>query len=104
MLSTFGTLDERIQILYQGSNRFVVISGVSYSEWTIHIGLSGAEGRWWRGTVTKADIKTFLVSFCPTDTLDGRDSFRRYRAQVQTRCFCLLRPSLQIFLLRVIYT
>jgi len=45
----FSSLDELIQIVYQGSAKFVLMSRVDYSSWTVHLGLSGPEGRWWRG-------------------------------------------------------
>jgi hypothetical protein len=49
-LSHFGVLDELIQVIYQGFDRFVVLSQVTESAWSIHLGLKGPEGRWWRGS------------------------------------------------------
>ncbi|KAG1864396.1 hypothetical protein F4604DRAFT_1783232 [Suillus subluteus] len=50
VLSHFGVLDELIQVIYQGFDRFVVLSQVTESAWSIHLGLKGPEGRWWRGS------------------------------------------------------
>src|ERR1700722_13526392 len=49
ILQHFGCLDELIQVIYQGFYRFVVLSNVDEQNWTIHLGLMGPEGRWWRG-------------------------------------------------------
>jgi hypothetical protein len=58
----FSALDELIQIVYQGSAKFVLMSRVDYASWTVHLGLSGSEGRWWRGKWTDADVKAVTVS------------------------------------------
>ena len=58
----FSALDEMIQIVYQGSVKFVLMSRVDYTSWTVHLGLSGPEGRWWRGKWTDEDVKTIAVS------------------------------------------
>ncbi|KAG6866677.1 hypothetical protein C0991_000787 [Blastosporella zonata] len=55
VLANFACLDELTQVIYQGVYRFVVISTVS-DQWTINLGLSGPEGRWWRGSWTEANI------------------------------------------------
>ncbi|KAI0093434.1 hypothetical protein BDY19DRAFT_990072 [Irpex rosettiformis] len=59
MVSHFGAVDELIQLIYQGSNKFVLISAVSSSHWTLHLGLNGA-GRWWKGKWSERDIFKFL--------------------------------------------
>ena len=56
VLEHFGCLDELIQVIYQGFCRFVVLSKVDHESWTIHLGLSGPEGRWWRGAWGSTDI------------------------------------------------
>lgn len=56
-LTYFLSLDELIQVIYQGSSRFVVISSVEESSWTVHLGLTGVEGRWWRGQWADEDIR-----------------------------------------------
>ena len=55
-LEHFGCLDELAQVVYQGFDRFVVLSNVEHDKWIVHLGLSGQEGRWWRGTLTNTDI------------------------------------------------
>lgn len=59
--ANFSCLDELIQVVYQDVNRFVVLSNVSSTEWTIHLGLTG-EGRWWRGRWQDADLTKLVVS------------------------------------------
>ncbi|KAI0686854.1 hypothetical protein BC835DRAFT_432649 [Cytidiella melzeri] len=60
MISHFGAVDELIQLIYQGTNKFVLISAVDGAHWTLHLGLTGAEGRWWKGNWTEKDIFRFL--------------------------------------------
>ncbi|KAF5345324.1 hypothetical protein D9758_008483 [Tetrapyrgos nigripes] len=55
-LESFGCLDELIQIIYQSVHRFVLLSNVTEEEWTVHLGLSGSEGRWWRGVWKDKDV------------------------------------------------
>jgi len=57
VLTHFLSLDELIQVIYQGSSRFVVISGADDISWTVHVGLGGPEGRWWRGQLVEKDIQ-----------------------------------------------
>jgi hypothetical protein len=58
----FGCLDELVQVIYQGICRFVVLSNVDKNSWTIHLGLSGPEGRWWRGAWSKNDVLSIAGS------------------------------------------
>lgn len=62
----FSALDELIQIVYQGSAKFVLMSRVDHTSWTVHLGLSGPEGRWWRGKWADEDVKAITVSLLPT--------------------------------------
>lgn len=64
VLSHFGVLDELIQIIYEGIERFVLLSKVDYESWTIYLGLQGPEGRWWRGRWSEKDILQLTVSLC----------------------------------------
>ena len=66
----FSALDEMIQIVYQGSAKFVLMSRVDYTSWTVHLGLSGPEGRWWRGRWTDEDVKAIAVSSRRLSTLE----------------------------------
>lgn len=52
----FACLDELIQVIYQSVDKLVVISRVVDDAWTVHLGLSGLDGRWWRGTWTEDDV------------------------------------------------
>lgn len=61
VLSHFGELDELIQVIYQGFDRFVVLSEVSESSWTVYVALKGPEGRWWRGSWSARDVSQFIV-------------------------------------------
>ncbi|KAI0675077.1 hypothetical protein C8Q78DRAFT_1075409 [Trametes maxima] len=56
-MSHFTPLDELIQVIYQGSARFVIISSVDDTSWNVHIGLTGGDGRWWRGSWTEKDVR-----------------------------------------------
>jgi len=60
VLANFGCLDELAQVVYQSVHRFVVLSSVS-DTWTIHLGLAGPEGRWWRGSLGEVDILRIVV-------------------------------------------
>ena len=62
VISHFSPLDELIQVVYQGSARFVILSSVDDASWTVHVGLTGEEGRWWRGRWTDKDVKKQFVS------------------------------------------
>ncbi|KAF9047375.1 hypothetical protein BJ165DRAFT_1526693 [Panaeolus papilionaceus] len=55
----FSCLDELMQVIYQGLEKFVVISSVS-DKWTIHLGLNGHAGRWWSGSWVDEDIHKIL--------------------------------------------
>ncbi|KAI0329216.1 hypothetical protein GY45DRAFT_913537 [Cubamyces sp. BRFM 1775] len=61
-LSHFTPLDELIQVIYQGSGRFVIISSVDEFSWTTHVGLTGDDGRWWRGRWTEKDVREVIGS------------------------------------------
>ena len=65
VLSHFGALDELIQIIYEGVERFVLLSNVDEASWTIHLGLQGPEGRWWRGRWLEKDILHLTVRLFP---------------------------------------
>lgn len=60
-ISHFTPLDELIQVIYQGSSRFVIISSVDDASWTVHVGLTGDDGRWWQGRWTEKDVREVIV-------------------------------------------
>lgn len=62
IVSCFACLDELIQVIYQGSSRFVLLSAVNETKWTVHLGLTGPEGRWWRGSWNEQDMQKNVVS------------------------------------------
>lgn len=62
MISEFGTLDELIQVIYQGANKFVVLSSVADDAWSVYLTLANSEGRWWTGRWTEKDVLDFVVS------------------------------------------
>ncbi|KAF9792578.1 hypothetical protein BJ322DRAFT_1103068 [Thelephora terrestris] len=68
----FSALDELIQIIYQGSAKFVLMSRVDYTSWIVHLGLSGPEGRWWRGKWTEENVKAITG---PKPTEDMLEAF-----------------------------
>ncbi|KAI9572344.1 hypothetical protein HD554DRAFT_2015312 [Boletus coccyginus] len=71
VLSHFGGLDELIQVIYQGFDRFIVLSAVNESSWTVSVGLKGPEGRWWRGSWLARDITQFVGSESSSQILAG---------------------------------
>ncbi|PPQ98407.1 hypothetical protein CVT24_004086 [Panaeolus cyanescens] len=68
VFANFSCLDELTQVIYQGIEKFVVISTVS-DKWTIHLGLNGHSGRWWSGSLLEQDIHKLLGSNKATDKL-----------------------------------
>ena len=62
ILSHFSVLDELIQLIYQGAEKFVVLSAADDDSWTVHVGLSSSDdGRWWKGSWQEKDIRKFVV-------------------------------------------
>ncbi|KAG9220974.1 hypothetical protein CCMSSC00406_0002426 [Pleurotus cornucopiae] len=61
-ISSFGGLDELVQIIYQGAHRFVLLSTIDDEKWSLHLGMSGPEGRWWRGIWAQDDILSLVGS------------------------------------------
>ncbi|KAI0082040.1 hypothetical protein K474DRAFT_1681735 [Panus rudis PR-1116 ss-1] len=59
VLGYFNGLDELIQLIYQGAHKFVLLSSVDSTNWTLHLGLTG-EGRWFKGKWTESDIHKFV--------------------------------------------
>lgn len=62
IFSNFSALDELIQIIYQSIYKFVAVSLVKDDNWTIYLGLSDSDGRWWKGSWTEKDVHDILVS------------------------------------------
>lgn len=58
-ISDFAALDDLIQIIYQGFNKFIIISKVLTSSWIINVALAGEDGRWWKGVWSDSDLATF---------------------------------------------
>jgi len=71
VLSHFGALDELIQVIYEGIERFVLLSKVDYESWTMYLGLQGPEGRWWRGCWLEKDILHLTGSKASEMILEG---------------------------------
>ncbi|KAJ6593620.1 hypothetical protein B0H19DRAFT_1091210 [Mycena capillaripes] len=67
VMANFGALDELVQVIYQGMEKYVVLSSVD-DKWNIHLGLTGPEGRWWRGSWGAADVRA-IVGKSASDTL-----------------------------------
>ena len=60
VLDNFTVLDEVVQLVYQGSFRFVVLSHIKDDAWLLHAGLA-REGRWWQGRWLENDVLHFVV-------------------------------------------
>ncbi|KAH7915172.1 hypothetical protein BJ138DRAFT_1142194 [Hygrophoropsis aurantiaca] len=71
VLSHFGVLDELVQLIYQGFEKFVLLSKADDSAWTVYLGLQGAEGRWWRGSWSANDILHIAGSKSNTKLLEA---------------------------------
>ena len=61
VFSSFSALDELIQVIYQSIYKFVVLSSVTDDRWTVYMGLSDSEGRWWKGSWEDHDVHAILV-------------------------------------------
>lgn len=61
IFSSFSALDELIQVIYQSIYKFVVLSSVTDDRWTVYMGLSDSEGRWWKGSWEDSDVHAILV-------------------------------------------
>ncbi|KAJ7039176.1 hypothetical protein C8F04DRAFT_1087403 [Mycena alexandri] len=68
VMANFAPLDELVQVIYQGMEKFVVLSDVSDDKWNVHLGLTGPEGRWWRGSWRASDVLG-IVGKTASDTL-----------------------------------
>jgi hypothetical protein len=64
-MQDFACLKDLTQLIYQGTERFVLLSGVSVDRWTVHLALSGENsgGKWWSGFLSKDDVGKLIV--CP---------------------------------------
>jgi hypothetical protein len=62
IMNSFSPLDEMIQLIYQSVYQFVVMSSVTPDKWTVHVGMVGDAGRWWRGVWEEKDVAGVLVS------------------------------------------
>ncbi|KIM53652.1 hypothetical protein SCLCIDRAFT_31710 [Scleroderma citrinum Foug A] len=71
VFSHFGRLDELIRMVYQGFDRFVVLSHVNESAWTIHLALKGPAGRWWRGSWSAQDVLHIVGKNASSQVLDS---------------------------------
>ncbi|KAL1747083.1 hypothetical protein HDZ31DRAFT_80777 [Schizophyllum fasciatum] len=56
IFSNFSCLDDVIQVIHQGTDKFVLTSTVTKDSWDIHISLEGRRGRWWEGQWQEADV------------------------------------------------
>lgn len=70
MISEFGTLDELIQVIYQGANKFVVLSSVADDAWSVYLTLANSEGRWWTGRWTEKDVLDFVGHKTPARLIE----------------------------------
>ncbi|KIK98581.1 hypothetical protein PAXRUDRAFT_823752 [Paxillus rubicundulus Ve08.2h10] len=70
-MSHFEGLDELIQLIYQGFDRFVVLSEINDSAWTVYLGLRGPEGRWWRGSWSTQDVTQLVGPKASSQALEG---------------------------------
>ena len=69
----FAALDELIQIIYQGMHKFIVISNVTTTAWTVHLALTDSEGRWWSGKWTEKEVLDAIVCRHAFNVLETAD-------------------------------
>lgn len=69
VFSSFSALDELIQVIYQSIYKFVVLSSVADDKWSIYMGLSDSDGRWWKGSWEGRDVHTVLVRTVTQDSI-----------------------------------
>ena len=74
VLDNFTVLDEVVQLVYQGSSRFVVLSHVKDNAWLLHAGLA-REGRWWQGKWLENDVLHFVVRCLRSHDTTARAQF-----------------------------
>ncbi|KAI5121976.1 hypothetical protein M0805_002046 [Coniferiporia weirii] len=71
---SFGPVDDLVQVVYQGSQRFVLLSRVDFEArepcWTVHLGLTDV-GRWWRGRWVEKDVYGFVGANVSAALLDN---------------------------------
>ena len=65
VLSHFSGLHGLIQIIYRGTDRFVALSQVTESGWSVSLALKGPEGRWWRSLLSAQHISKMTVRVRP---------------------------------------
>ncbi|KAF9453946.1 hypothetical protein P691DRAFT_657131 [Macrolepiota fuliginosa MF-IS2] len=68
IIGCFSPLDELIQLIYQSIYQFVVMSSVTYDKWTVHVGMVGDAGRWWRGVWEEKNV-VGVVGHKPSEKL-----------------------------------
>lgn len=71
IFSNFSALDELVQIIYQSIYKFVAVSLVKDDCWTVYVGLSDSDGRWWKGSWTEGDVHGVLVGVPSFRWIDG---------------------------------
>ncbi|KAF8583891.1 hypothetical protein K439DRAFT_1661017 [Ramaria rubella] len=62
VFDNFGSLDALIQVIYNSTACFVLISNVEIASWVVELGLVGSGGRWWRGSWSEKDVLKFAGS------------------------------------------
>ncbi|KAF7981975.1 hypothetical protein HWV62_30791 [Athelia sp. TMB] len=72
VISCFSALDELIQIIYEGVERFVLLSAIDDAAraWVVHVALHGT-GRWWRGAWSEHDLLRLAGPHASEQVLEG---------------------------------
>ncbi|KAI5890403.1 uncharacterized protein SCHCODRAFT_02508078 [Schizophyllum commune H4-8] len=60
LFSNFSCLDEIIQVIHQGSDKFVVTSSVTQDAWELHVSLECRQGRCWKGQWQVSDVRKIV--------------------------------------------
>ncbi|KAL5528040.1 hypothetical protein ACEPAF_7176 [Sanghuangporus sanghuang] len=70
----FGPLDDLIQVIYQASHRFVLLSRIEFDVvvpgWQVYLGLADV-GRWWKGRWEEKDVDAFVGKNVSSELLEA---------------------------------
>ncbi|KAL5524157.1 hypothetical protein ACEPAG_8330 [Sanghuangporus baumii] len=74
IFDAFGPLDDLIQVIYQASHRFVLLSRIEFDAvvpgWQVYLGLADI-GRWWKGRWEEKDVDAFVGKNVSSELLEA---------------------------------
>ncbi|KAL1756249.1 hypothetical protein FB107DRAFT_211767 [Schizophyllum commune] len=60
LFSNFSCLDDIIQVIHQGSDKFVLTSSVTKDAWEVHVSHEDRQGRCWKGQWQESDVRKIV--------------------------------------------